>query len=1245
MASPPPELASEPRRLSDRSRPSPCIENIDSLREQVKSRESSSSDPAAQSLTLMESSPADGMEANRDFRLRMPRQAGIVHTPLPNGYGQSMLLRSESAQSVQHARHYDSPKEMTLTQLREAAEEFALALRAAAHRDRERPGSEARGRHHRGEASDAERSLSASATPFVLSGKVPGSHDHHARVLGRTTTTPVKRDLEHRNERRKPRYRLDSLPEVEVTLKVYSIHDFRSEASQFSADIVVCLDWVDPTLKRDEHYYEEYVTQKLFLYPAAQPYVFNPRVSWDNRAEENEEMKPLPGADEYPRIEKELADGGVWMKKTQRYHGRFACNQETVHYVLFPFDYHALSLSLSTLKWKGVAPRLKNPTLRRRRAAEPTARGNQKQWTTGHVVMKSRIYVGELTYFGFGVKMFKDKKQTEFIDKHRYELLLFMRRDLVVHMFDVIMLIIMVVVSSISFCCSLNDTALEGRLSITLTVLLSLVSFTAQRPSAIATLPYKTVFDVFQQSCIVIVALMSLCHVATINVCYEVELGQECSLCLAYNEELCEQGMIAATRLDEFFLIFFGSSTSIGWMVNAMWMHWKRHAAIVDWQKLCNDYRHSRGPRRKEVSSDSLVHAEGDLALGKHGTLTPAESEGRAIAWETSSDNLPSTSPGWLRKATNRLKTFARVKDDRSTIDVDLTFEPGGGCALGADEAGSAIYASVLEFGGGEIGYYRYSFTGGTDLHVQSCGKMKIDSKQVTDAILGHTFGGSEACEKVLEELSGRVRGYLAEATKDEMGGTGMSMHKYSPPVLYMGITGRLRQELCQAARVRSKPAYGPDSLQEVLNRLNDFSRSLEGEVRFFRVRPFLISFELEATLERKAIWWLVGHANLGLLESFSESPRLKDYLQHEVNTMVATLEVGTEGVLQKGNFIEKFLELANEVYPERGVEGAGFWFDEMDEDEIGEINVLQILEFILRHEALLQAVIQHRLFIGSIACSTMSFRLTLMDPTRAAETSPIKNVLLHTSPIGNLSPSTGSGLKRPIFQPDQQVTEEQLRTWQAHIAGVLKGDDTMGQTAWPTQRRGIFVCISGMFYAAQAVGIAGRLVSKRDALVAIGNSLTAQLRPGVLPLVTSDDCWKHQQMVANLAIAWQVIETVLHEDAWLYFRREWTIEPRGIPVGTLEEMPPPCEAVATWSLGWFMRGIQGDAGREEEVMDYSVTQFENEDNESWAPLPYCYEICHRFLAICPCWKRCPCCRCCCRRAMQVRPDAPMAYS
>lgn len=131
------------------------------------------------------------------------------------------------------------------------------------------------------------------------------------------------------------------------------------------------------------------------------------------------------------------------------------------------------------------------------------------------------------------------------------------------------------------------------------------------------------------------------------------------------------------------------------------------------------------------------------------------------------------------------------------------------------------------------------------------------------------------------------------------------------------------------------------------------------------------------------------------------------------------------------------------------------------------------------------------------------------------------------------------------------------------HMSQLLRENQSQ---EWPSNLRGIFVGISSMFYAARDAGITARLIQKKDCLQAFTTALEAELRD---PKGAKEDPKKlqlHHQKVANLAMAHAFISRLLHDDAWLYFRRSWQMGSSSF--------------IATWSLGVFLNGKRKDGNQ-----------------------------------------------------------------
>lgn len=337
--------------------------------------------------------------------------------------------------------------------------------------------------------------------------------------------------------------------------------------------------------------------------------------------------------------------------------------------------------------------------------------------------------------------------------------------------------------------------------------------------------------------------------------------------------------------------------------------------------------------------------------------------------------------------------------------------------------------------------------------------------------------------------------------------------------------------------------------------------------------------------MERRAIEYLFDFGDLRLSDMFAQQPLLSKYFHQQVKSWVLQ---NSTGMIDKLDFLELFFPLSGSSDTDTAIESAEEWYNEMaGVPNPPCVDFETLVLYITRKERLLQAIIRRRLFIGSISGGVGSFQLTLAIRNNsgargsAEESSEIER---HSAPCGSKSPMTGDGLTavhgvhaQPLFQQGRRVTTDQLCEWQAHLRNIFTDSKTSptrsafpshssGGGSWPRQRRGVFVGIAGMFFAACDAGIAGRFISRDDALESFERVLSEEI-DGTEP----KDIAKHQQRVANVVIYLELVRHVLHEDAWLYVQREWRL-PHAERRGPGHDDAPTL-AVATWSLGWFLTG------------------------------------------------------------------------
>lgn len=1088
-----------------------------------------------------------------------------------------------------------------------------------------------------------------------------------------------------KQKERMPKYK--KLPEVEVALKVRALADLDHSKNIFSADIGVQLDWLDPCLVLNKHYVQDLHTLKPEIFPQVLDHVFNPEVYIDN-AITGRDLRPEPGSDDQPRVVREVSGGGLWMTKYLRFHGSFACHETTYH--MFPFDIHRLPVTLESLAWtdssgKGGRPKLTNPWLVRsvdNKCGPGDDRVTKRHaQTRGHAVDAARIHIGELEYFGWGRRIYKEPppldgsfEATKLRD-HSYELLLLVRRQWQLHLFTICMLIIMIIVALISFCCSLNDSVLSNRLSITLTVLLSLIAFTKERPNAIQYVPYNTSHDVFAHFCIVLVGIMSLLNVVVIKVCFRVDPGEECSLCLDIHNELCQREnrpgikrfAPGATRLDNYMGyiilgILFGALA-----VQAFRLNWKRQSLLQDWELLCGKgtqrtHEDPTAPRAGAAELTGATHAAAAELPGESKSFGD-RTEGR-WAWKRSNDRSDSSvevhrsSPLFhiadqassFRKSRRGSVSRLRNKAQKAMDDVtDLRRLPSiARHAALLRRPDGALVVHVLDLGGGEVGYYRYTRDASGTTSIFRTKKEKLPMGDINEAILGQRDDADDVLRENARKLSeffwaaltGEDRSRASHvqssssastlrksawARGSQESGAGLGHVKIAP--LFVGITGQLQNNLSdktvqdsemQMRAVRLWKLLAELPMEPIEQSVILFSKlgpspgadsghvrpgssggTVSGRARgshdlsrpqpCWRVRPFLVQAEQLPSMERRAIEYLLDFGDLRLSEIFAQQPVLSKYFQQQVKSWVLQNSAGT--MIDKLDFLELFFPLAGNPDTDVAIEIAEEWYNEMaGVPNPPCVDFETLVVYITRKERLLQAIIRRRLFIGSISGGVGSFQLTLairMNENARSCADDNSEIERHSAPCGSKSPMTGDGLPseqgmygQPIFQKGKRVTTGQLSEWQAHLRRIITGSDPTrsfdsshgGEGSWPRQRRGVFVGIAGMFFAADAAGIAARFISRTDALDSFDRVLAEELN-GAEP----KDIAKHQQTVANVAIYREVVSHVLHDDAWLYVQREWRLPDAQSTGAAYGRDDASTNAVATWSLGWFLMGSSPD--------------------------------------------------------------------
>lgn len=1052
----------------------------------------------------------------------------------------------------------------------------------------------------------------------LKTGQLPVHPGTRCLRCGADHPDSVCRDLHEFLQKQKiPKYK--RLPDCEASFKVRSISDLDSKTGTFLADFQLELNWVDAGLQRDTHYTEDYQSQTLQLFPAFETHIFSPEVVIEN-AVEPLGLCPLPGVDSKLQIQAETLHG-LWLRRKFHFKGLLECSNTT--YANFPLDTHAIPISIRLKEWRGATPKVISPVPEIKEVRGSRKDAQKQEAFPGHKIPKDSVHLGDLGFVAWGVWS-RPASAGSFEgqpDEERYELIMVVRRGLKRHVFTFFILSMAVLSGSTSLFCPLSVDMLAGRLSINVTVLLSMVAFSVQRPNAIENVPYNTLHDLFVQVCTLMTATLALCNLATHLVCFEMTDG--CAECVR-EDSWCETGSCGSKVIDcVFFYVLVGVlvSCDVGLLI------WARHihrTEIWGFRALCRDLRPDsrqglcKGglswarcppfclPRRlrafqcccrkgklqrpgsKLETSRVIARRRDSVQKACAGRRDPHE--GVPCFFLRRRDKfLPL--PGGLCELTMQQWKEAveqsQQKDRASLLPIRRCISRFSRSTMGTSAFSRRLQQPAvlegpethyLDLGGGEVGYYRYrQLPDGVPSEQITCIAADKMEWPGLKEVLDHEDEESPRVQSLREQLvSYLVRETAGQWADSEDAPPEYDEEGFGPKHhLLVGITGELAVELAEsgATQVGSISAK-VESFLELLE--DDFCTA---SAKQWEIYYFLLRKEDEAFYERIAIGWLMENTDLKLTDTFAKDPKLLGYMRQQMTSWALLSGRKSIGELEQDEFIEKFMPLSRQATFEHRAWEALEWFRVMDEDGSGTITTSEMLNCMLESEELLQAVIRHRLFVGTLAGGPRSMQLTVAEPDPEKE----GEVLLHYAKVGTRSP-----VLLGVFPPNDYVGRESLIRWENLLMSIIDGErsqileddlnvavrqeDGPGviSTDWPSDLRGIFVGISSIFYAARDAGITERLIQKKDCLESLSSAMEAELIRGSSEAIQEDRIPKklhlHQQKVANLAMAHSFISRLLHDDAWLYFRRSWQMGKSSF--------------IATWSLGVFLNGKRRDGNQ-----------------------------------------------------------------
>jgi len=237
-------------------------------------------------------------------------------------------------------------------------------------------------------------------------------------------------------------------------------------------------------------------------------------------------------------------------------------------------------------------------------------------------------------------------------------------------------------------------------------------------------------------------------------------------------------------------------------------------------------------------------------------------------------------------------------------------------------------------------------------------------------------------------------------------------------------------------------------------------------------------------------------------------------------------------GSFKRVDFVEAFedLHLGANVEPTRQL--LAHVFQKADPSNQGEVSWHALSDMFLRSNKLLRAFIRSRVFTG------------IMDIHAGSVQVVCKRGEAHEGQDGNMS--LFSAQLRPESRESTPVKSFQIDAWRKQLR------DDMEIKKFPENERGLFVGISVFAAAAEAAGVAGRLLPKEYCLTKMEQKLFKDA-------MANSSSSEEQVNIANLAFVIEVVERVLHKDSWLSFQQTWQLATDRV--------------AATWAFGWYVEG------------------------------------------------------------------------
>eukprot|EP00927_Polykrikos_kofoidii_P045372 TRINITY_DN3931_c0_g3_i1.p1 TRINITY_DN3931_c0_g3~~TRINITY_DN3931_c0_g3_i1.p1 ORF type:complete len:860 (-),score=99.45 TRINITY_DN3931_c0_g3_i1:214-2793(-) len=364
--------------------------------------------------------------------------------------------------------------------------------------------------------------------------------------------------------------RIYEFPEVEIGLKVYQICNVDTAQMTYEIDFVCHLDWCDVNVEGIPD--DDLRTLDWTQY-------FNPRVEIDNGKDASSGW--MDGGDEVPRrpgstycrggtrvgrvssssvlADKDPIELGSRLRKTMRFRGALSLN--SVNLRCFPFDVQVLPVRLKALRCRGLS--LGTPMLgmcgqeqthrvplidNGRLTSQPGYLGTHPRFRAqGHFAVPT----ADESLLEFNIRQLAGR-HPEPQRSDIYEVSILVERPFRgSYSWDLLIMNLLVLLAATA----LWDTAapeLSSRMSISLTILLTLAAYCGSRPAPIERAPYVTLHDWCEQMSILLVTGISFQNVFAVALCggHHEEAPIHMKDMYEENQGICDVGWCFSRKVD-----------------------------------------------------------------------------------------------------------------------------------------------------------------------------------------------------------------------------------------------------------------------------------------------------------------------------------------------------------------------------------------------------------------------------------------------------------------------------------------------------------------------------------------------------------------------------------------------------------------------------------------------------------------------------------------------------------------------